>query len=94
MSIDSKELLEQLLEGKAISEAQAGYLLRMLAEGAQQPALAGAILAALRVKGETAAEIRGFANAMRELARPFKLDTNMLAAESVGTGGDGSDSFN
>jgi len=94
MSTDAKELLERLLEGQAISEAQAGDLMRLLAEGALEPAQAGAILAALRAKGETADEIRGFANAMRELARPFKCDPQLNAADSVGTGGDASGSFN
>jgi anthranilate phosphoribosyltransferase len=94
MSTDAKGLLERLLEGQAISEAQAGDLMRLLAEGALEPAQAGAILAALRAKGETADEIRGFANAMRELARPFKCDPKLNAADSVGTGGDASGSFN
>jgi len=94
MSTDAKGLLERLLEGQAISEAQAGDLMRLLAEGALEPAQAGAILAALRAKGETADEIRGFANAMRELARPFKCDPQLNAADSVGTGGDASGSFN
>jgi anthranilate phosphoribosyltransferase len=94
MSIDSKELLEQLLEGQAISAEQAGDLMRLLAEGSLAPAQAGALLAALRAKGETADEIRGFANAMRDLALPFKRDPKLLAADSVGTGGDASGSYN
>ncbi len=94
MSIDPKELLEQLLEGQAITEEQAGDLMRLLAEGSLAPAQAGALLAALRAKGETADEIRGFANAMRDLALPFKRDPKLLAADSVGTGGDASGSFN
>lgn len=94
MSIDVRELLDQLLEGQAITEAQAGDLMRLLAEGSLEPAQAGAILAALRSKGETADELRGFANAMRELARPFKCDPQLRAADSVGTGGDASGSFN
>jgi len=94
MSIDARDLLDQLLEGQAITEAQAGGLMRLLAEGSLEAAQAGAILAALRSKGETADELRGFANAMRELARPFKCDPKLRAADSVGTGGDASGSFN
>jgi anthranilate phosphoribosyltransferase len=94
MSADATELLEQLLEGNEISEAQAGDLMHLLADGALAPAQAGAVLAALRAKGETADEIRGFANTMRELALPFKCDPKLLAADSVGTGGDASGSFN
>ena len=37
MSIDSKALLEQLLDGQHLSEAQAGDLMRLLAEGVLEP---------------------------------------------------------
>ena len=59
-----------------------------------QPSLAGALLAALRAKGETAAEIRGFATAMRELAIDPEIPDGPPAVDTVGTGGDGSGSFN
>jgi len=94
MDINAKDLLEHLLQGEAITEAQAGDLMRLLAEGSMEPAQAGAMLAALRSKGETADELRGFANAMRELAQPFTCDPKLQAADSVGTGGDASGSFN
>jgi anthranilate phosphoribosyltransferase len=77
-----------------LSEEQAGEVLRLLAEGSLEPARAGALLAALRAKGETADEIRGFADAMRDLARPFRRADDLPAADSVGTGGDGSGSVN
>ncbi len=44
--------------------------MRALADESLPGAVAGAVLAALRTKGETAEELRGFASAMRELARP------------------------
>jgi anthranilate phosphoribosyltransferase len=94
MSTDAVAMLEQLLNGKALTEAQAGDLMRRLAEGNLAPALAGALLAALRAKGENADELRGFATAMRELALPFRRPANLPVADSVGTGGDGSGSFN
>lgn len=94
MTVDSRLLLEQLLSGQSISEQEAGDLMRLLAEGSLEAAQAGALLAALRAKGETAAEIRGFANAMRHLARPFERSADLPAADSVGTGGDASGSFN
>ncbi|MBT8422975.1 MAG: anthranilate phosphoribosyltransferase [Gammaproteobacteria bacterium] len=94
MTNDSRALLEQLLDGKHLSEAQAGDTMRILATGELEPARAGALLAALRANGETADEIRGFANAMRELARPFPGRTGDDAADSVGTGGDASGSLN
>jgi len=91
---DSKQMLEDLLGGQHLSEAEAGELMRLLASGDTEPARAGALLAALRANGESAAEIRGFATAMRELARPFPAQSLDAAADCVGTGGDGSGSFN
>jgi anthranilate phosphoribosyltransferase len=94
MSNDSQAMLEQLLEGQHLSEAQAGELMRLLADGSLDPARAGALLVALRANGENADEIRGMANAMRALALPFQRDPELPAADSVGTGGDGSGSLN
>ncbi|MCL4169306.1 UNVERIFIED_CONTAM: hypothetical protein GTU68_060546, partial [Idotea baltica] len=65
-----------------------------LAEGDLQPALAGALLAGLRAKGETANEIRGFAMAMRELALHPTIPDGAPMVDTVGTGGDGSGSLN
>jgi anthranilate phosphoribosyltransferase len=45
----SRQILEQLLERQNLSEAQASALLGLLTDPEMQPALAGAILAALRV---------------------------------------------
>jgi len=86
--------LERLLDGEALGEDEAAALLRTLAAGEVDPALAGALLAALRAKGETAAEVRGFALAMRELARRPRLPAGRPAVDVVGTGGDGSGSLN
>jgi anthranilate phosphoribosyltransferase len=57
-------------------------------------ALAGALLAGLRAKGETADEIRGFATAMRELAVHPDIPDGAPTVDTVGTGGDGSGSLN
>src|SRR5271170_7141255 len=56
--------------------------------------MAGALLAALRAKGVTAPEVRGFAGAMRELALKPNLPAALDAIDIVGTGGDGSGSLN
>ena len=52
------------------------------------------MLTALRMKGESAAEIRGFANAMRELAVDPGIPDGQPTVDCVGTGGDGSGSVN
>ena len=87
-------LLERLLEGCDLEEGQAEQAMHELAGGEAPPALAGALLAALRLKGENAAELRGFARAMRELAIRPDLPGGGPVADVVGTGGDGSGSIN
>jgi anthranilate phosphoribosyltransferase len=87
-------MLQQLLGRQDLAEDEATRLLMTLADEATPPALAGALLAALRAKGETAAEVRGLALGMRQLARAFPLPAGTTAADSVGTGGDGAGSFN
>ena len=86
--------LEHLLQGRDLSEAQAAALLRTLTAPDLPPAMAGALLAALRTKGVIADEVRGFAGAMRELALKPKLPAALDAIDIVGTGGDGSGSLN
>ena len=89
-----RDTLEHLLSGKSLSEADAGELLRALTGADMPPALAGAMLAALRSKGVTADEVRGFARAMRALARKPAIPAGSRAIDIVGTGGDSSGSFN
>jgi len=86
--------LEHLLNGAALSEVEAGWLLEQLTAADVAPALAGALLAALRAKGVVAAELRGFAGAMRALARKPALPADLDAIDIVGTGGDFSGSLN
>jgi anthranilate phosphoribosyltransferase len=93
MSVNPSQLLERLLRGESLDEPSAHALLELMAAGEVAPALAGALLAALRQKGETADEIRGFATAMRALARKPKIAPGPHV-DIVGTGGDGSHSLN
>ena len=87
-------MLDRLLDGNSLAEREAYELMSKLAEGEIAPALAGALLAGLRAKGETADEIRGFATAMRELAVHPVIPDGAPAVDTVGTGGDGSGSLN
>ena len=87
-------VLDRLLDGRHLSEAEAGGLLAALTAAEIAPALAGALLAALRAKGVTADELRGFAGAMRALARRPRLGSTAGAVDIVGTGGDRSGSLN
>lgn len=89
-----RELLAQLLERRALSQAQAEQLLVQLADPTLPAALGGAILAALAAKGVVADEVRGFAQAMRRLALRPALPAGVRAIDIVGTGGDASGSYN
>ena len=87
-------MLDRLLDGQSLTEAEAHQLMMQLAKGDLPDALAGALLAGLRAKGETADEIRGFATAMRELAVHQEIPDGTPIVDTVGTGGAGSGSLN
>jgi anthranilate phosphoribosyltransferase len=89
-----RDTLERLLNRENLAESEASGLLVALTDPAMPPAMAGALLAALRSKGLTADEVRGFAGAMRKLARRPTLPAGGPAIDIVGTGGDASGSFN
>lgn len=91
-----RPLLERLLERRDLVESESASILVALTNPETPPALAGALLAAMRAKGVNGVELRGFARAMRELARrpivPESLRSH--AIDIVGTGGDASGSVN
>jgi anthranilate phosphoribosyltransferase len=89
-----RQTLERLLDRQHLSEQEASELLIALTDATLAPAMGGAILAALRAKGVTADEVRGFAKSMRKLARRPELSPGSPLVDMVGTGGDGSGSFN
>jgi len=94
MSTGFSRMLDRLLDGESLREDEAHALMVKLGEGELPAALAGALLAGLRAKGETAEEIRGFATAMRQLAVHPKIPDGLPTVDTVGTGGDGSGSLN
>ncbi len=89
-----KELLERVVTGRHLREEEAADLLIALTDESLPEAVAAAVLTALRAKGETADEVRGFASAMRRLARRPDIPPDTAAVDIVGTGGDGSGSLN
>jgi anthranilate phosphoribosyltransferase len=92
--VELRDTLERLLQRQDLDQAEAGELLVALTDTTVAPAMAGALLAALRSKGLTPDEVRGFAGAMRGLARRPRLPPGPPAIDIVGTGGDASGSFN
>jgi anthranilate phosphoribosyltransferase len=89
-----RDTLEQILDRRDLTEAQAAALLDALTDPTLAPAMGGGLLTALRMKGVTADELRGFAKTMRRLARRPVLPAGGPLVDMVGTGGDGSGSFN
>ena len=88
-------VLERLLDGHDLSAEGAGEVMRALTDEALAPAVGGALLAALRTKGESAEEVRGFASTMRSLAVPVVVPPEGAPlVDTCGTGGDGSGSLN
>ena len=94
MSSHAVKMLEKILAGTNLTEEESASILREMASGDLPAPLAGGLLIALRSKGEVAAEIRGFALAMRELAVQPPIPEGESYVDIVGTGGDGSGSLN
>jgi len=87
-----REALAAVVDGKDLSEDEAGQVMREIAGGEATPAQIGAFLIALRMKGETVDEIVGMMRVMREKALPVEVGGDLL--DTCGTGGDGSGTFN
>ncbi|MCB2100727.1 MAG: anthranilate phosphoribosyltransferase [Rhodobacterales bacterium] len=87
-----KELLGKVATGAALTEDEATDAFDIIMSGNATPAQIGAFLMALRVRGETVDEITGAVRAMR--AKALHIDAPAGAMDIVGTGGDGSGTFN
>jgi len=84
--------VHQVASGADLDPAQAHAAMLLLLEGGVPDALVAAFLTALRMKGETASELAGFARAMRQ--RMVPVDAGADVMDIVGTGGDGAGTFN
>src|SRR5690349_11261873 len=82
----SELAIARLLEGDDLDRSGARTLFTRIVEGSLSEPLMAAAFVALRVKGETAAELIGAAEALRAAARPFPAPAGMFA-DSCGTGG-------
>jgi len=88
-----KAWIARLLEGRSLAAEEAEEAMRAVVSGEASPVQVGAYLIALRLKGETAAEILGSARVVRESLTPVVTSRTGLL-DTCGTGGDGSRSFN
>jgi anthranilate phosphoribosyltransferase len=85
--------IQLLLDGRHLSRADAHRVMGSIMDGEATPAQIAGFLVALRTKGETADEIAGFAEAMREHVVPV-IPERSPVVDIVGTGGDGANTFN
>ncbi|MBZ6494090.1 anthranilate phosphoribosyltransferase [Natrinema longum] len=87
-----QEYVERVTDGEDLTQSDARAASTAVFEGATEAQI-GALLAALRSKGETEAEIAGFAEGMRDAARTIAPDRDPLV-DTCGTGGDDYDTIN
>jgi anthranilate phosphoribosyltransferase len=85
--------LAQLLDGHDLSREEARRVMNTIMTGEATPAQIGGFLVALRLKGETADEIAGCADAMREHVLRIHPRRDDLV-DTAGTGGDGANTWN
>lgn len=85
--------LNELVNGLSLSKVAMRDVMTQVMSGDATPAQVGALLVALRMKGESIEEITGAAEVMRELATPVATAAPNLI-DLVGTGGDGANLFN
>ncbi|NTU79122.1 MAG: anthranilate phosphoribosyltransferase [Chloroflexales bacterium] len=87
-----RDAIIAVVGGKELTQAESASVMEEIMTGEATPAQIGAFLTALHLKGETDAEIAGMAEVMRQKATPVYVDGPV--ADTCGTGGDGSHTFN
>jgi len=87
-----QEALQKLTAGSSLSVEDSMAVAEEIMTGDATPAQIAGFLVALRMKGETVYEITGMAKVMREKSLHVNTDGEVL--DVVGTGGDGSNTFN
>lgn len=85
--------LEQLCRGQSLSDQQSHAIFDQIIKGELDPMVISALLTALKIKGETPAEIAGAAQALLDNAAAFPTPDYPFA-DIVGTGGDGYNTIN
>lgn len=87
-----KTLIGKIADGRSLSREEAREAFDIMMSGEATPSQIGGFLMALRVRGETVDEITGAVDSMR--SKMLKVDAPADAIDIVGTGGDGSGSYN
>ncbi|MGT9867738.1 anthranilate phosphoribosyltransferase [Stenotrophomonas maltophilia group sp. P373] len=94
MSFSPQEALQRTIEHREIFFDEMVDLMRQIMRGDVSPMMTAAILTGLRVKKETIDEIAAAATVMREFALAVPVADSTHLVDIVGTGGDGSHTFN
>jgi anthranilate phosphoribosyltransferase len=94
MPITDTEALTRVIEHREIFHDEMLALMRRIMSGEMSPLMIAAIAVGLRVKKETIGEIAAAAQVMREFATPVPVADRTRLVDIVGTGGDGSSTFN
>ena len=94
MPITNTEALTRIIEHREIFHDEMLTLMRRIMGGEMSPLMIAAIAIGLRVKKETVGEIAAAAQVMREFATPVPVADRTHLVDIVGTGGDGSHTFN
>ena len=93
-AITPQEALQRVIEHREIFHDEMLHIMRLIMGGEMSPVLMAAFISALRVKKETIGEITAAAQVMREFSTKVQVPDTKHMVDIVGTGGDGSHTFN
>jgi anthranilate phosphoribosyltransferase len=94
MQITPQEALQRVLEHREIFHDEMLHLMRQIMSGEMSPVMMAALITGLRAKKETIGEITAAAQVMREFSTKVEVSDKTQLVDIVGTGGDGSHTFN
>jgi anthranilate phosphoribosyltransferase len=94
MPITPHEALQRTIEHREIFHDEMLKIMRMIMNGELSPVMTAALITGLRVKKETIGEITAAAQVMREFSTKVVVPDARHLVDIVGTGGDGSHTFN
>ena len=94
MSITPQQALQRTIEHREIFHDEMLHLMRLIMSGEVSPTLTAALITGLRVKKESIGEITAAAQVMREFSTKVHVADSTHLVDIVGTGGDGSHTFN
>ena len=99
MNMNIKQAISKIIERHSLTEKEMESVMEEIMTGAATPAQVSSFITALRMKGETVAEITGAARVMRRKVTRVEVELDQgpdgeILVDTCGTGGDGSHTFN